>query len=664
MGTAAGTILLILLISVGNILFQRNFFHIVIKCYYIIPTVLFFVRRKFNSVNLTGWWLTLMQAVSGNNSVHISKNFGPGSVGLRLLYLYRFAESKAAWRRTLANGTHSGVIPSSSSSAVTGGTQNFDTQSRSNESTGSYPGSYSTSERKGGAGYPPSRPSVSKDGEAMVSVDLASGRLHMPASVIQNQQRSRVQAAAEETPENMFGNPEVANYSNWWFENREKVADYKLARIVAIVGGVLFCYCVALAFVPDVGLFPKVINAPFGPGGSNFDGVSNIGEGGIVKDGDLSSDSCSQFSWPFFPLLLIEIVFTFFIFPILLYLLRNINDNHGIRVDIFIAIIFTFIAVTLHLALTFSKKFSTLVNQYLFMNIVIYITFLTSVIIPVYRSYKEQRARERNLSMGLSLASFKRVLEDPALVREFKQFCVKDFSVENIMFYEEVRHLKAKVLATSNSEWNATLNPPPTNNMQEPHIKSNQSTKLSLFQKRLFTNPNKSSNNFTPSLNQGDWGYHQRGTSIDSQFNDTPNEIPLQPMSHSSSTSNIPSSPISDVTLQEERIPSLDSLAKRPIPNRLIPSYTLVHRTFTLPASAPLEINIPSDVRNAICLAFETGTVTVDTFDKAVEFVTDNMFYNSFSKFYTKISIGRRGTTGGDGGEGGDRAANRTRVLG
>ncbi|KAI8846702.1 RGS domain-containing protein [Chytridium lagenaria] len=235
------------------------------------------------------------------------------------------------------------------------------------------------------------------------------------------------------------------------------------------------------------------------------------------------------------------------------------------------------------------------------MNLVIYVTFLTSIIIPVIRSYGEEKARKKNLEMGLSLVSFKKVLADPAMVREFKRFCIGDFSVENIMFYEEVQHLKAKVLASPSSQFVTSTQP-----MSEDPLRSTHSTKQSFLHRKLFSTPDE-----------------PRG-SIETIRSDPTTSM------RTSVDSNDPKQP-------ETQPPSFET--HRPVPASLKSSFFLVHRTFTS-ATSPLEINIPADVRHAVALAFETGQVTVDVFDRACEYVVDNMFYNSFAKFYAKMAVG------------------------
>ncbi|KAJ3208160.1 hypothetical protein HDU67_006964 [Dinochytrium kinnereticum] len=699
--------------------------------YYLVPIVLFILRKRYNAISVPGYWLSLMQAIASTLSglmvigwffifnapipclLFISiRTLGLGMwflcialKGMRLLYLFRFSESKAAWRRSIMNGTHSGIIPSSASS-LSGGSNSGSggvSNSRSVYNGSIAPASFVGSGDPRKHIYPPSStypPSKAKDGGSdMVAIDLASGRLHLPAN---HQQQNP----------NTFDTSSngAASYSSWWFENRENVADHRLARIVVVVGGVLMAYCIALAFVPEVGLMPKVVYAPFGPGGENFGNVTNIGGGGVVRSGGFQ-ETCSQFSWPFYPLIGIEIIFTIFVFPVILYLLRNVRDNHGIRVDIFIGIIFSFVAITVHLALTFSQKFSAIANNYFIMNLVVYITFLTSVIIPVHKSFLEQRSRKQNLEMGLSLASFKKILDDPALVKEFKQFCIRgkrrfypkstlpfrffltsqihkilpeDFSVENIMFYEEVRHLKAKVHSSSSSQW-ATASQVQPELQQDPQIRSTFSAKHSFLHRKLFSGALSSPNPGNEFEMRGSLDTRRseptasapRSSTDTIDFNDlhpaSPGSLPPSLRVHPGTPgprrngAEDPLTPTSEVTLShdhaedddETRTQSMDD--KRPVPPNLQSSYYLVHRTFIVPDSAPLELNIPADVRAEVCLAFETGVVTVDVFDRAVEFCVDNMFWNSFARFYAGVA-GSGGAAGG-GGAGGV-GVRRRRVLG
>ncbi|KAJ3333688.1 hypothetical protein HDU76_005162 [Blyttiomyces sp. JEL0837] len=72
--------------------------------------------------------------------------------------------------------------------------------------------------------------------------------------------------------------------------------------------------------------------------------------------------------------------------------------------------------------------------------------YWTAVVIPLWQSYIEEKNR-RTLGLSLNLSSFRRVLEDPKLLKEFKEFCIKDFTVENVLFYEEITELKKEAYA-------------------------------------------------------------------------------------------------------------------------------------------------------------------------------------------------------------------------
>ncbi|KAJ3118852.1 hypothetical protein HDU96_007594 [Phlyctochytrium bullatum] len=564
--------------------------------------------------------------------------------GLRLLFLFRFSESKAAWRRSLSNGTL-GLLPSTaSSSSLRAGLSSLPDPA---DDPSAIPLSVVESKaRRGPRAYPPStiashlgaapppRMSTSKDAPAdMVAIDLASGRLHLPAGALRT----------DTDPTD----PVAPSYSSWWFENRETVADARLSRLVLLVAAMLMAYCVALAFVPGVGLFPQVAYAPFGPGGENFNEVSN-GVGG-VRGGLVGEGNCGQFSWPFYPLLGIEAGFGFVGFPALLWLLRRVEDNHGIRIDILIAVLFSIVALLAHLALTLSRSFSLLVNNYFIVNLVIYITFLTSLIIPVYRSFAEQRARDRSLAMGLSLAAFRKVLDDPALVKDFKHFCVKDFSVENIMFYEEVRHLKQKLVAHLA---NPDLGVASTTGNPGFLVSSSASTTTSS------SDPAKPTDGASVSSSKKLWKRKPRPEAVAAAAaTDDPRPsvdtfaasdvTPLadgfpRPSLSLSETSTLPR------TAAQPPVPPPPPTTTAPAPGPdLVPpalrqSYRLVYLAFIQPARAPLEVNLPADVRDEVTRAFETETVAGDVFDRAVGFVEETMFWNSFGKWWN-ARAGRAG---------------------
>ncbi|KAI8839568.1 hypothetical protein BC829DRAFT_403761 [Chytridium lagenaria] len=567
--------------------------------YYIIPTILFVMRRKFNAISVPGYWLSLLQA-----TLHFNSNTGLGLwffcvalKGLRLLYLFRFSESKAAWRRSIVNGTHSGVLPSSAS-GLSGGSNPIRT------SLAPSLAAPVLRENHENTTYPPKAADT-------VAVELASGRLHLPLNNDSSQSRDPYSFDTNE--------------SSPCFCSRSRVGSERCFRA-------------------------------FGPNGSFFGNVSNIGEVNVVRSGTFSQETCSQFSWPFFPLLGIEIIFTAIVFPVILYLLRNVRDNHGIRKDILIAIIFSFVAVTAHFTLSLTQKFSLLVTNYF--------------IIPVWKSFQEEKSRMKNLEMGLSLASFNKILDDPAMIREFKRFCIRvqtnsfflfiRLLCENIMFYEEVRHLKAKVHSSTASFATTTQM---FAEGQDTQLRSNASFKQSYLQRKLFGGVLNSSQ----TQSQRSIQYEMRGSLETVWADPMRSSVDIDPVPSPITTTPSLTSILAplNVTIDgddssEARTASMED--KRPVPDNMKASYFLVHKTFTAASTAPLEINIPADVRNAIALAFETGQVTVDVFDGAVEYVVDNMFYNSFSKFYSSISA----NGGGVGGFGrrGQNGVRRRRILG
>jgi len=84
-------------------------------------------------------------------------------------------------------------------------------------------------------------------------------------------------------------------------------------------------------------------------------------------------------------------------------------------------------------------------GKFLFNIIGIYILF-TSIILPLIHYYKSKREKAKYFQQPMSsLQYFYKVLNTPALVNELREIAIKEFSVENVLFWDNYQILQKMV---------------------------------------------------------------------------------------------------------------------------------------------------------------------------------------------------------------------------
>ncbi|KAJ3037759.1 hypothetical protein HDV00_001344 [Rhizophlyctis rosea] len=87
------------------------------------------------------------------------------------------------------------------------------------------------------------------------------------------------------------------------------------------------------------------------------------------------------------------------------------------------------------------------------------------------------------------------------------------------------------------------------------------------------------------------------------------------------------------------------AFAELPVPENVKPHYLAFFETYIRPG-APFEVNIPSNVREAITACIEKDVFTIGMYDKAKEEVITNMFFNTFPTYVRHLeSKGRHLST-------------------
>ncbi|KAJ3166347.1 hypothetical protein HK101_011959, partial [Irineochytrium annulatum] len=513
--------------------------------------------------------------------------------GARLIFLFRFSESRAAYRRRSRLGAFSLVA---STVGAISGINAGDNRSGNPLSVSSGPS---------GSHVPGSnREELLAGGESPASViNLGSGRLHLPPRPASpaggrngNEQHEMLNLGPPSPPPAFDFDVDANAYRSWWFENKEKITDFKLAlKILLPLAIALLAYCVALLFIPSVGVVDGIVYAPFGPNGAG--GFGNL-NGGLFDEKTAT-------------VMAIEVMFALVVCPIMIFLIRNLNDTYGIRGDLYLTMFASMPSIAVYFLLTLQKRQITAFNPYVLMNIAIFLSFITAIvrilpfpqqcdslhghiqIYPVHLSRKEERAR-RNMEMSLTMTTFLKILTDPALLLEFRNFCVRDFSVENVIFYEEVTNLHER--AASSVDAAKLWRNAPDKHQDRLEERSTQAGGQSLASQ---------DNGFVTAASSGD-----RGSQLNADGS----------RRSSSTTQNISAS-------------SGSSSSTRPLPPGLRDAYVGVYKLFIEAGRSPLEINVPGDMRNEVQRRIEVDDLTVDMFDRVLAYVVDNMFFNSFPKF-------------------------------
>ncbi|KAK9719848.1 hypothetical protein K7432_004532 [Basidiobolus ranarum] len=146
--------------------------------------------------------------------------------------------------------------------------------------------------------------------------------------------------------------------------------------------------------------------------------------------------------WEFYPFIGFLIIYLFLGVPVLLYWFWGVEDVYGIRKELISVAIIAMVGFLLYLIFLFLPSLRILEKSfaaYVWGAIVLVLTHILFVIYPIYelRKSRQVRANANNTQV------FDQILSDPVLFEDFKAFTIKDFSVENPLFYERCRKLKA-----------------------------------------------------------------------------------------------------------------------------------------------------------------------------------------------------------------------------
>ncbi|KAJ2236403.1 hypothetical protein H4R99_000448 [Coemansia sp. RSA 1722] len=159
---------------------------------------------------------------------------------------------------------------------------------------------------------------------------------------------------------------------------------------------------------------------------------------------------CPVGVWEYFPLYALTALYCVILTPIIVYHIWPIKDAFGIRHDILLNNLFTFVCIAMFMVQT-NKGFGghdPFWDSFLWCALLFNMSQFTSVIIPLVRSYRQSDAFtwSDNSSKSASKELFYRVLNHPELFEKLKVYSAANFCTEITLFLEEYQVLKANTV--------------------------------------------------------------------------------------------------------------------------------------------------------------------------------------------------------------------------
>ena len=234
----------------------------------------------------------------------------------------------------------------------------------------------------------------------------------------------------------MSGMSGTTKKAAWYTRNRRQVST---SHIVYYITGFMVLYMIALVVI-------QVMSVDMRAGG--FTSAH-------------PTVDCTR-GWEYIPMYSVLGVCLFVLNPLLLVWFRGIDDAYGIRVELVWTWVIWTVAVVMEMVWVYTPTLPPVVRaiwpHYDWLLVGFAMTHIMSVIRPTWMYWRQRGAtgeQEAPLeaSMGKpglgSKRAFELVLTDVSLFEEFKRFAVKDFSVENVLFYERVEQFRNQSSTTS-----------------------------------------------------------------------------------------------------------------------------------------------------------------------------------------------------------------------
>jgi hypothetical protein len=134
----------------------------------------------------------------------------------------------------------------------------------------------------------------------------------------------------------------------------------------------------------------------------------------------------------------------FLLAPAVVYSLMGKPDAYGIRAELITTVVLgILLSIASGVAMIYEGSFSDLWQPELVLCITLAVMHWVMVVQPVLSYAIARRRLGTTLENKSSLKqAFRVLLQDPLLFEEFKLFTVKDFSIENALFYEEMAKVR------------------------------------------------------------------------------------------------------------------------------------------------------------------------------------------------------------------------------
>ncbi|ORX94015.1 hypothetical protein K493DRAFT_352890 [Basidiobolus meristosporus CBS 931.73] len=154
-------------------------------------------------------------------------------------------------------------------------------------------------------------------------------------------------------------------------------------------------------------------------------------------------DDCLS-GWEFIPVYVVGSCEIFVLGPIVIQYIRGVTDAYSIVKELVMVVLTTGVGMCLYLVFAYvppvyDVRYTIPVGVWGFTTL--WSIHLLNCGLPLLEIYMTNQ-RSKNLPRDRKHPSFEEVLDHPVLFEKFKAFSVKDFSVENTLFYERYVRLK------------------------------------------------------------------------------------------------------------------------------------------------------------------------------------------------------------------------------
>ncbi|KAI9486197.1 MAG: hypothetical protein EXX96DRAFT_454096, partial [Benjaminiella poitrasii] len=183
-----------------------------------------------------------------------------------------------------------------------------------------------------------------------------------------------------------------------------------------------------------------------------------------------------DFSFGNYAILCSDLVFFVSVIPFVFWCLRHESDAHGIRQEIWVTMIFGIPCFVIFLVWqllfdspTMSKPATTrgIFGPSNWIIIVTTANHIMSIVVPVFKKLnvsdtqnqqqhdeeqqeqqeqqEQSSQQQRRMRLGLTTESLEGALRDPAMLKVLQTWAIKDFSVENVLFFDRYLQLEQQV---------------------------------------------------------------------------------------------------------------------------------------------------------------------------------------------------------------------------